>query len=155
MTEAIDYTKFDFARDVNFKVSEAIRSAPSDPEKAAEVLLLAAEYMRSGQPMPKELVDYVAGAFHAAMLKPVQYRVRALALELNLEASGRRPSEFDWMHALTIIENNPTLSRPELITLIMKQGECGRTHARGLLKKALEARDQNDKLTQQEKMADG
>lgn len=154
MTVTIDYSTFDFGRDVNFRVSEAIRLAPTDPDKAAEVLVIAAEFLRSGRPMPLELVDYVAGAFHAAMLKPEQHRARALLLELNLAVDGRRPRGFDWMDALKIIESNPTRSIPELIKLIMSQANCGRTHARVLLIKALDARDRNEELMRHENPID-
>jgi hypothetical protein len=100
------------------------------------------------------LVDYVAGAFHAAMSKPAEHRVRELALELNLEGTGRRPMAFGWRDALKIIQTYPNLSNAEYIKTIMKHGDCSMTHARGLLKLALEASENYEEMMRQERIAD-
>lgn len=72
-----------------------INQAEADPEMAAECLLRAAKYLRSRSPMPSDLANYLADAFEAAMLKPVEMRGRALALELHLTALNRRPVNVD------------------------------------------------------------
>lgn len=76
-------------------VMEALNNSASDPDAAAQVLMLAAEYLRAGELMPMELVEHLANAFESAALKPQKLRGKQLALELNLTASNRRP-KGDW-----------------------------------------------------------
>lgn len=146
MTEPINYGKFDFGRDINFAVSDAISAAPADPEKAAKLLLLSAEWLRSGKPLPAQLVDYLAGAFEAAMAKPPDTRIDALALELNLKALNRRPNPFGWLDALNVVQANNGKSNAELKKLIMKASGCGETYASNVLKLALAAQAEYDEL---------
>lgn len=81
------------ARLPNFdaRVVEALALAKSDPNAAAQALLLAAEYLRSGEPMPPDLVDHLAGGIEASMGKKEGEREKALLLELNLTALNARP----------------------------------------------------------------
>lgn len=73
---------------------DALANAPSDPEAAAQALLLAAEYIRAGAPMPKALVEHLAGAIEASMAKPKGAREKALLQELKLTALNARPKDY-------------------------------------------------------------
>lgn len=81
---------------------DALAKADSDPEQAAQLLRIAARYLREGKPLPRGLDVYLADAFEAAMHKPEKDRGKALALELNLSALNRRPAAYwlevgEWM----------------------------------------------------------
>lgn len=78
------------------RVSECVKRAESSPDAAAQALLFAAEYLRAGEALPVDLIDYLAGAIEAAMVKPAASRGRALLNELKLTAQNRRPVDADW-----------------------------------------------------------
>jgi len=73
------------------RVEEALANASSNPEAAAYALLLAAEYLRSDEPMPQSLIDHLADAIEASMAKPKGAREKALLRELMLTAPNARP----------------------------------------------------------------
>lgn len=73
------------------RVVGALADASSDPEAAAQALLLAAEYLRAGAPMPAALIDHLAVAIEASMAKPKGFREKALLQELKLTALNARP----------------------------------------------------------------
>lgn len=73
------------------RVVDALANAASDPEAAAHALLLAAEYLRAGAPMPAALIEHLAGAIEASMAKPKGAREKALLQELKLTAPNARP----------------------------------------------------------------
>lgn len=75
---------------------ELLNRVEANPDAAAEVLLLAAEYMRAGKPLPDDIAEHLAGAFEAAMCKPQKMRGKALLRELHLTAGNRRPADVDW-----------------------------------------------------------
>lgn len=72
------------------RVAEALAGASSDPEAAAQALLLAAEYLRAGESMPQPLIDHLAGAIEASMAKAKGAREKALLQELKLTAPNAR-----------------------------------------------------------------
>lgn len=80
----------------NFDGFDLVMRAEANPDAAAEVLLLAAEYMRRGEALPVHVADHLAGAFEAAMRKPKRNRGQALLLELHITAANRRPTDVDW-----------------------------------------------------------
>jgi hypothetical protein len=135
---------------VNFPVSNAIARAASDPEAAARVLLLAEDILRARKPIPYALADYLADAFGAAMRKPEEKRVEALALELNLRAKNKRPSKFDWFDAYLIMQANLELPRPQLVALLRRKGDCSESHARRLLDVVEEAIKKSDRILREE-----
>lgn len=143
-------TQDDIGLYVNFPVSEAIARAPSDPDAAAQVLLLAEDILRTGKTMPLELARYLADAFGAAMRKPVDLRAKELAFELNLRARNKRPSSLGWMDALRVIQDNPGASLTRLVYLVMKQGGCSESHARRILEKAKKAMEEYDQILRDE-----
>lgn len=61
-----------------------------------KALLIAADYIRSGDPMPKELADWLADAIDDAILKPEKLIPEktncgdALLVALNLKSNNRR-----------------------------------------------------------------
>lgn len=67
---------------------EILSRVKANPDSAAQALLLAAEYIRSRDPLPDDLAEYLAGAIEAAMHKPKEMRCGALLLELNLKKEG-------------------------------------------------------------------
>ena len=150
MTEPVDSREFEFSRDINFAVSEAIYAAPANPDKAAEVLMLTARLLRSGEPIPAQLAQYLADAFEASMVKPLEIRAKSLTLELNLTALNRRPNPFDWFAAFKLVALNEGKTEAELKALIMKQAGCGATYAADVLKLALNARANYDALKRSE-----
>lgn len=135
---------------VNFPVSNAIARAASDPEAAARVLLLAEDILRARKPIPYPLADYLADAFGAAMRKPEEKRVEALALELNLRAKNKRPGRFGWSDAYRVKQANFELPRPKLVALLMKEGDCSESHARRLLEVVEKAIKENDRILREE-----
>lgn len=79
----------------NFDGFDLLRRAKANPDAAADVLLLAAKYMRRGEVLPDYVADHLAGAFEAAMRKPQKHRGKALLNELHITASNRRPADVD------------------------------------------------------------
>ncbi len=82
--------------DFDVRVHDALRRADADPDAAAEALLIAADYLRRGEPLPRLLVEHLAGAIEAAMGKPAARRGSELLHELKLTARNRRPAS-DWL----------------------------------------------------------
>ncbi len=75
--------------------TDALAKAESDPEAAKDALLIAADYIKRGVPLPGILAHHIAGAIEAAMAKPKELRAKALTDELRLSAVNRRP-KADW-----------------------------------------------------------
>lgn len=75
------------------RASDALARAPSEPDEAAKLLMLAAEYIRAGKPFPIGLDDYFACAFErAAIASEGTARNTALLAGLNLKMEkGPRP----------------------------------------------------------------
>ena len=73
------------------RVVEALADAPSDPQAAAEALLLAAEYLRSGTPMPEALAEHLASALETVLAAPEKQRGSAFLMATYLRYPGRRP----------------------------------------------------------------
>lgn len=78
------------------RLAAALSRLDRDPDGAAEALLIAAEYLRSGKQMPPALVEWLAGAFEASMAKPPAKRGAALLHDLGLRAENRRKAA-DWL----------------------------------------------------------
>jgi hypothetical protein len=72
------------------ELMSCMSNAANDIESAAKVLLIAARYLKSGELMPKPLAEHLAGAFEASMNKPVDQRLSALGLELNMTVGNSR-----------------------------------------------------------------
>lgn len=78
------------------KIAELRRKVVSDPHAAAELLTVAADYLKARKPMPDALADYLADAFRqAARTKPPKNGKRIEDERINQLAHGlymkRRP----------------------------------------------------------------
>lgn len=83
-------------RGFDARIVEDLAWAAADPEAAARLLLVAAEYLRSGEQMPHNLADHLASAFEkAAKVESHMHRGKELLLELKLTARHARP-KGDW-----------------------------------------------------------
>lgn len=67
-------------------------NADSDPEAAAQALLVIARRLREGKQLKPDIVEFLAGAIESAMAKPQKHRGAALLRELKLTSGNRRPS---------------------------------------------------------------
>lgn len=76
--------------------TNALANAESDPEAAKDALLIAADYINRGVPLPGILANHIAKAIEAAMAKPKKLRAKALTDELRLSAVNCRP-KADWL----------------------------------------------------------
>jgi hypothetical protein len=68
----------------------AMELSKSDPNQAAEVLRIAAKYLRSQERMPNALAYYLADAFERAMKRASVARGSELLINLNLVVTHRR-----------------------------------------------------------------
>lgn len=71
----------------------------SDPEAAAHILTVAAEYLREcqGKGFPADLAGYLAKAFETAVAQEPKKRLAALGRALHLTAGHKRPtSKVSW-----------------------------------------------------------
>ena len=84
--------------DYHLDSSMALHYADSDPDEAARALLIAAEFIRAGKPLPCDLANFLAGAIEASMGKPQAYRNKAFLLELKLTSAGRRPVKTPFLN---------------------------------------------------------
>lgn len=85
----------------NFWAQNAIARAELSSKNAEEALLLAAEFIRSGEPIPPKMAEYLADAIESAIKEPWKHdpnytpekgKGRALAVAFKLEANNRRPA---------------------------------------------------------------
>lgn len=81
----------------NDHLLSCLSNSENDIESAAQVLLIAAKYLRSGAYMPRMLAEHLADAFEASMVKPIDSRLSSLGRELNLTVgnSRRKGNAFD------------------------------------------------------------
>ena len=76
---------------------DAVMRAPADPDAAGQALLIAAEYIRRGEPLPMRLAEWLADAIETAIQKPERLDPcnadpgAALLFALHLRAHNRRP----------------------------------------------------------------
>lgn len=83
----------------------AVSNAESSPEAAKDALLIAADYLKRGVPLPGILASHLADAIGAAMAKPQELRAKALTDELLLSAVNRRPSA-NWLLVGAAVERH-------------------------------------------------
>ena len=70
----------------------AMELAESDPNQAAEVLRIAATYLKNQEKMPYALAYYLGDAFERAMKRASTARGSELLINLNLMVTNRRKS---------------------------------------------------------------
>lgn len=103
------------------RIAGLIREADGDDESAKQLLLIAAAYMREGEPLPADLSDYMAGAIEAAVHTPTRLDPynkdtgTALLIGLKLKRANRPTSGVD-PHAVCafMYEEMLTTSQNEL-----------------------------------------
>lgn len=79
---------------VDLKASHALQRIESDPDAAAEALLLVAKYLRAREELPDDLVDWFAGAIEASMAKRTKKeKEQALLHELGFRQLNRRKKD--------------------------------------------------------------
>jgi hypothetical protein len=71
-------------------LENAMELSASDPNQAAEVLRIAAKYLRGQERMPDALAHYLADAFERAMKRASVVRGSELLMNLNLKVTHRR-----------------------------------------------------------------
>ena len=92
-------TKFSFDAEAELH----IRRSHIDGDDAAKALLIVANYLRAGEPVPSNLAKYLADAIEASMAKDSKNRGSELLLELGLKAKNRRIIE-DWLEIGCTVE---------------------------------------------------
>lgn len=73
------------------ELDNALELAASDPQQAAQVLRIAARYLKKMEPLPPALAYFLGDAFERAMKKPTTSRGSELLVNLRLKVTHRRP----------------------------------------------------------------
>ena len=81
------------------ELDNALELAASDPQQAAQVLRIAARYLKKMEPLPSALSCFLGDALERAMKKPTTRRRGSdLLVNLHLEVNHRRPkANFEWV----------------------------------------------------------
>jgi len=80
------------------ELEEALENSAADCDAAAEVLRIAAKYLRTGEAMPFGLSLFLADAIDRAMKKAPSVRGSELLLNLKLKANNKRRSSANFEH---------------------------------------------------------
>jgi hypothetical protein len=82
----------------NPELDNALALAESDPQQAAQVLRIAASYLKMGELLPSALAYFLGDAFERAMKRPTTSRGSELLVNLHLMVNHRRPkANFEWV----------------------------------------------------------
>ena len=80
------------------ELDTALALAKSDPQQAAQVLRIAARYLKKLEPLPPALAFFLGDAFERSMKKPTTSRGNELLVNLHLVVTHRRPkANFEWV----------------------------------------------------------
>ena len=80
------------------ELDNALALAKSDPQQAAQVLRIAAGYLKKMKPLPSALAFFLGDAFERAMKRPTTSRGQELLVNLHLEVTHRRTkANFEWV----------------------------------------------------------
>jgi hypothetical protein len=80
------------------ELDNALALAASDPQQAAQVLRIAAQYLKRLEPLPSALAFFLGEAFEMAMKRPTTSRGSELLVNLHLEVTHRRrKANFEWV----------------------------------------------------------
>lgn len=105
------------------KVAVLLFEAKTRPDAAAELLEMAAEYLRAGEVMPEALAEYLASALDKAAKANGADRGDVLAQELMMKQSANAPTkgrEFDLL--LAIVKHDAKVqSLPKRISKELKK----------------------------------
>lgn len=132
------------------QLTEAMQNAPSDPDEAAKVLLLCAELLRNGEPLPTDARQYIADAFESAALKPAPYRASTLAEELYLTAKNRRPAGNYFEIGEQVEYLIGDLSLTKAIARVAEKTGVSKSTVRKYHLEYLEAKEEHDRINREE-----
>lgn len=128
------------------KVAVLLFEAKTRPDAAAELLEMAAEYLRAGEVMPEALAKYLASALHKAAKANGPDRGEVLAQELMVKQSANAPikgRDFDVLLSISKhdakVQSVPKEKRPlekELVTEVMATLRVGERTAKQRIKEA-------------------
>lgn len=80
------------------ELDSALELAASDPQQAAQVLRIAASYLKRLEPLPSALAYFLGDAFERAMKRPTTSRGSDLLVNLHLQVTHRRlKANFEWV----------------------------------------------------------
>lgn len=80
------------------ELEKAMDLSESDPNQAAQVLRIAANYLKNQAVMPYPLALFLADAIDRAMSKASGMRASELLINLHLKSTNRRPaSNFEYV----------------------------------------------------------
>ena len=118
------------------ELQDAIRDADYSPDAAAFLLLRAADFLETGQPVPTRLADRITAAFRAAgELKYSDQRPRKLAQKLGL-TQGTKPrlnsSIFVGEFIESLMDDNK-FSQTQAVSAAAKKFEIAFSTARNYL----------------------
>ena len=97
-----------------FTVDRLLREAAGCSEAASELLLMAAEYIREGEPLPDNLRVYISEALEGAINNPERYDPynantgEALLIGLNLKRINRPTVGIDPLAVCAFMHNQMT-----------------------------------------------
>jgi hypothetical protein len=77
---------------------EHSQNADSDPDAAAQALLVFARRVKNREPLKPEVAAFIADAFEKSMTLPQKQRGAALLRALKLTYGGRRPVKANYYH---------------------------------------------------------
>lgn len=130
-----------------FAHMEDIERAECDPEAAAKLLLIAAEYLENGEVVPKPLAEFIAQAFKRAAAVEQSKRTAELAAYLCLTAPHTRPKATenelglwvfrqlydDSLRNASLLHDSPPKGKPKTETAVLhaaaKHFEIAKTSA--------------------------
>ena len=115
----------------------AMDLAESDANQAAEVLRIAAKYLRSRERMPDALAYYLADAFERAMKRPSVVRGSELLINLHLVVTHRRTvANFEYVgFDLERLLQSKKVSKGEAILRICEKYNISESTVKRMVKK--------------------
>lgn len=130
---------------------EATSKAHTRAETAADALEIAVDYLRSREPLPPILADYLADAFEVAAAKAdLKQQGDALLEELGLKALNRRPVAVnDWEVAQFVDDPENGDSERKRITAAAKHFGISKTTVRRRMKKGRKALEEHERASQE------
>ena len=114
----------------------AMDLSESDPNQAAEVLRIAAKYLRSRERMPDALAYYLADAFERAMKRASVARGSELLINLHLVVTHRR-TVANFEHVGFDLERllQSKISKGEAVLRICEKYDISESTVKRMLKK--------------------
>ena len=116
----------------------AMDLSESDPNQAAEVLRIAAKYLRGRERMPDALANYLADAFERAMKRASVARGSELLINLHLAVAHRR-TVANFEHVGFDVERllQSKISKGEAILRVCEKYDISESTVKRMVKKYL------------------